>query len=79
MNDHLTGLLTPDAFRLLVEHELRVARRIQRADALLVIDVDDLEWVNEADGRQAGDDTLRAIARLLGETARDSDVIGRTR
>ncbi|MEO7082890.1 MAG: GGDEF domain-containing protein [Gemmatimonadaceae bacterium] len=77
MNDELTGLLNPAAFRLLVEHELRVARRTGRLDALLVIDIDDLQSVNENYGNDEGDETLCAVGRLLRETARDSDIVGR--
>src|SRR5205085_10934917 len=75
--DPLTELLNRHAFRLLVEHELVVARRLKRGDTLLVIDVNDLASVNESFDRDAGDETLRAIARLLRRTARESDVIGR--
>jgi diguanylate cyclase (GGDEF)-like protein len=77
VNDELTGLLNPAAFRLLVEHELRVARRNQRTDALLVIDIDDLQSVNDSFGELEGDETLCAVGRLLRDTARDSDIVGR--
>jgi diguanylate cyclase (GGDEF)-like protein len=77
VKDDLTGLLTPHAFRLLVEHELLVARRTQRVDTLLVIDVDHLDSVNASHGRDGGDETLRAIGRLLQRTARESDIFGR--
>lgn len=77
MKDEVTELLNPDAFRLLVEHELAVARRNGRTDTLLVIDVNGLEAVTDEFGRAGGDVTLRSIARLLRRTARDSDILGR--
>jgi diguanylate cyclase (GGDEF)-like protein len=77
VKDELTGLLKPEAFRLLVEHELLVARRYQRLDALLVIDVENLKSVNSLFGRDGGDDTLRAIGEMLQRTARESDVVAR--
>lgn len=77
MKDELTGLLNLDAFRLLVEHELIVARRLGRVDTLLVIDVDGLKSINESFGQDGGDETLRSIGRLLQRTARESDVIAR--
>jgi diguanylate cyclase (GGDEF)-like protein len=77
MKDELTQLLNADAFRLLVEHELIVGRRLQRIDTLLSIDVDNLKGVNEAFGREGGDEALKSIARLLQRTARESDVIAR--
>lgn len=77
MKDQLTGLLNHDAFRLLAEHELIVARRLGRIDTLLVIDVENLQSVNHIFGREGGDETLRSIGRLLQRTARESDIIGR--
>lgn len=77
MKDHLTELLNPDAFRLLVQHELAVGRRQGRTDTLLVIDVAGLEAVRDEFGRAGGDVTLRGIVRLLRRTARQSDILGR--
>jgi diguanylate cyclase (GGDEF)-like protein len=77
MKDELTELLNPEAFRLLVEHELAVARRQGRTDTLLVIDVAGLERVRNEFGVAGGDVTLRGIARLLRRTARESDILGR--
>jgi diguanylate cyclase (GGDEF)-like protein len=77
MKDELTDLLNPEAFRLLVEHELAVARRYGRADTLLVIDVAGLDVVRDEFGRAGGDVTLRGIARLLRHVARESDILGR--
>jgi diguanylate cyclase len=77
MRDELTELLNPDAFRLLVEHELAFARRQARTHTLLVIDVAGLEAVRDEFGRAGGDVTLRGIARLLRRTARESDIVGR--
>jgi diguanylate cyclase (GGDEF)-like protein len=77
MKDELTELLNPEAFRLLVEHELAVARRYARTDTLLVIDVAGLEAVTDEFGRAGGEVTLRGIARLLRRTARESDILGR--
>jgi diguanylate cyclase (GGDEF)-like protein len=77
VNDELTGLLDPAAFKLLVEHELRVARRYQRLDTFLVIDVENLKAINAVFGNDGGDDTLRAIGQLLLRTARESDIVAR--
>jgi diguanylate cyclase (GGDEF)-like protein len=77
VKDQLTGLLNPAAFKLLVEHELLVARRYQRVDTLLVIDVENLRAINAVFGFEGGDETLRAVGQLLERTARESDVVGR--
>ena len=77
MRDALTGLLNTAAFRLLVEHELVVARRYQRLDSFLVIDLENLRAINAVFGFEGGNDTLRAVAKLLERTARESDIVGR--
>jgi len=70
-------LLNTAAFRLLVEHELVVARRYQRLDSFLVIDLENLRAINAVFGFEGGNDTLRAVAKLLERTARESDIVGR--
>lgn len=77
MHDELTGVLNPAAFRLVVEHELRVARRYGREDSLLVIGVEDLASVVEHYSNAEAEQTLISVARLLQRVARDSDIIGR--
>jgi diguanylate cyclase (GGDEF)-like protein len=77
VKDALTGLLNTAAFRLLVEHELVVARRYQRIDAFLVIDVENLRAISAVFGFEGSNDTLRAVAKLLQRTARESDLVGR--
>ena len=77
MYDQLTGLLIPEAFRVLVEHELIVARRLGRVDTLLVVDVDHMGEMNGSLGTDSGDEILRAVGHLLRRTARESDIVGR--
>jgi len=77
VHDALTGLLNPASFRLVVEHELRVARRYGREDSLLIIGVEDLAGVVEQYSSSDAEQTLTQVARLLERVARDSDIIGR--
>ena len=77
LNDELTGLLNRRGFTQIVQHELHVARRQQRTDALLFIDLDDFKVINDVFGHAVGDDALRVVARLLREATRNSDVVGR--
>ncbi|MEA2391809.1 MAG: hypothetical protein QOK31_1918 [Solirubrobacteraceae bacterium] len=75
-HDSLTGLANrrrfEEALGTLVE------RSSQRSpSALLLLDVDDLKAVNDAAGHAAGDQLLVAIARLLNQTVRPGDVVGR--
>ena len=77
MHDQLTGLLIPEAFRVLVEHELIVSRRLGRVDTLLVVDVDHMGEMNGTLGNDSGDEILRAVGHLLRRTARESDIVSR--
>ena len=47
------------------------------ATAVLVIDVDHFKYVNDTYGHAAGDDVLTAVARILEQRTRETDVVGR--
>jgi diguanylate cyclase (GGDEF)-like protein len=46
--------------------------------AVLAIDVDNLKAVNDKDGHESGDETLRAVGAALGRMVRGDDVVART-
>jgi len=76
----LTGLLNRGAF--LHDLQRRLDRHwrtpsVQPAGALLFLDLDNLKPINDRFGHSAGDAALAAIARLLRDMARPSDVAGR--
>lgn len=77
LRDHLTGLYNRYGFALLAEQELRKSRRSQQPMCLLFCDMDGLKAINDQYGHDAGDDALRAVARVLRRTFRDHDLIGR--
>jgi diguanylate cyclase (GGDEF)-like protein len=56
---------------------VRRARRYQTPLALLLIDFDDFKRLNDTYGHQAGDTALLALANVLRQTARESDVPSR--
>ncbi len=76
-HDRLTGL--PN--RILVEDQLDLAvaraRRMNRAVALLFVDLDDFKAVNDRLGHAAGDQFLAAVAKRLRRVLRDTDVLAR--
>lgn len=76
-HDRLTGL--PN--RILVEDQLDLAvaraRRMNRAVALLFVDLDDFKAVNDRLGHAVGDEFLAAVAKRLRRVLRDTDVLAR--
>ena len=75
-SDAMTGLFN----KVTTEEEIRVALRDARPDALgvlFMIDIDNFKNVNDNMGHLAGDSILVEIARQLGRTFRQGDVIGR--
>jgi diguanylate cyclase (GGDEF)-like protein/PAS domain S-box-containing protein len=76
-HDPLTGLRN----RRLFEHDikLQVARsqRYGEVAGLMVIDLDEFKAVNDCYGHKAGDDTLKAVARVLTRRLRETDLVAR--
>ncbi|HEY3673792.1 MAG TPA: diguanylate cyclase [Acidimicrobiia bacterium] len=75
--DPLTGLgnrrLVEDALGRLVAQARRTAERF----AIAVLDLDRFKPVNDTYGHAAGDALLQAVARVLEDTTREYDVVGR--
>ena len=61
--DPLTGLYNRTAFFERLNHALAVARRHDRAIALLFVDLDRFKDVNDAFGHVSGDEVLKVMAR----------------
>lgn len=75
--DPLTGLLNRRAF---FEHALPIwsaAQRQQRPLALMMVDIDHFKLINDEHGHAVGDRALVAIAGLLVEACRSSDIAAR--
>ncbi|MEO7987134.1 MAG: GGDEF domain-containing protein, partial [Gemmatimonadales bacterium] len=75
--DELTGLLNRRGFRQLAEHEMLVARRGRRVDAVLSLDLNGFKAINDTFGHAEGDAALREVAGLLRSALREVDVIAR--
>jgi two-component system, cell cycle response regulator len=75
--DDLTGLYNRRGFLDLGEQHLKLARRSGRAVLLVYVDVDGLKNVNDKLGHLVGDRVLGETARVLKDTFRQSDLIGR--
>ena len=76
-HDSLTGLLNHSALKERLAAEIARADRNGDALAFAMLDLDHFKKVNDSHGHAAGDRVLRALARLLRERLRRSDIAGR--
>jgi diguanylate cyclase (GGDEF)-like protein len=76
-SDPLTGVFNRRRFDEALEAQLVYARRYGQGGALLIADLDRFKQINEAFGRDAGDEALRAVARVLAANLRQTDVLAR--
>lgn len=76
-HDSLTGLLNHSTLKERLAVELARAERGNTALAFAMIDLDHFKKVNDTHGHAAGDRVLRALARLLRERLRRTDIAGR--
>jgi diguanylate cyclase (GGDEF)-like protein len=76
-HDPLTGL--PNRRMFYAEGELALAqvRRRPEACTAMFIDIDHFKQVNDELGHKAGDELLRAVAEVLHQQVRGSDIVGR--
>ncbi len=76
-NDALTGLANRKLFSKHLEYSLALAKRHNTQIAVLFIDLDHFKGVNDTYGHEAGDELLKAVARLLLKQTRKSDMVAR--
>ncbi len=77
ITDDLTGLLNRRGFRFLSDQQCKVALRNKHGISLLYADLDHMKIINDEFGHNEGDQALINAARILKETFRESDIIGR--
>jgi diguanylate cyclase (GGDEF)-like protein len=75
--DAKTGLLNAGTWSREAERELLAAGRRHSAAAVMLIDLDHFKRVNDAYGHLVGDQVLRAVAGVLSDQVRRSDLAGR--
>ena len=75
--DWLTCIPNEQYLRDELHHATTRALRGRRTLALLLLDLDRFEAVNETLGPSAGDELLRAVAQRLKETIREGDLLAR--
>jgi len=75
--DPLTGLDGRRHWQEQAEATLHEVHTQAKLAALLMIDIDRFKSINDQNGHAAGDETLRAVAKVIRETLRDGDYAGR--
>lgn len=76
-SDMLTGLANARTLTRVMELEIARAARQGSEVTIALFDVDDLTGFNDANGRAAGDDVLREVAAIIGESVRFVDTVAR--
>jgi diguanylate cyclase (GGDEF)-like protein len=76
-HDALTGLMNRRELERAIERKVRNAHETHQQHALLYIDVDRLQEINESCGHHAGDELLRQVAAAMLAKLRRSDVLAR--
>ncbi|MBK1648660.1 GGDEF domain-containing protein [Rhabdochromatium marinum] len=77
LHDGLTGLHNRLAYDEYIGQEMERWRRYARPAVLSIWDIDHFKRVNDRFGHIAGDNALKAIARLLQDATRKSDFLAR--
>jgi diguanylate cyclase (GGDEF)-like protein/PAS domain S-box-containing protein len=76
-HDPLTGLLNRRGFVRELTHHMAYARRYGGGGAVLLLDLDDFKYVNDALGHSVGDEVISDLARIVRDRLRETDVFGR--
>ncbi len=75
--DALTGLPNRVLFEDRIHNTIATARRYDRGFAVMYLDLDRFKEVNDTCGHHVGDEVLKAVARRLRATLRESDTVAR--
>ncbi|MCW9024283.1 MAG: GGDEF domain-containing protein [Gammaproteobacteria bacterium] len=75
--DELTGLSNRRAFFEMAERAFKQAKRFQTPLSVVMIDIDNFKHINDNHGHAGGDKVLQVFAKLLKNSIRDIDVLGR--
>lgn len=76
-HDVLTGLFNRRRFAEELSRQIGLADRLDLPSALLLIDIDNFKFVNDALGHHAGDELIRSLAAQLKARVRRTDFVAR--
>lgn len=75
--DELTGLYNRRSIDAVVSNLVAINLRYGRSFSIFLLDLDHFKRVNDRYGHPTGDNALRAVARCIEQTIRDTDIAGR--
>ncbi len=75
--DPLTGLYNRRHFSDVGKDMLEVAKRYGRKLSLIILDIDRFKRINDEYGHDAGDEVIKALADLMKNSVRSSDIVCR--
>jgi diguanylate cyclase (GGDEF)-like protein len=75
--DGLTGLLTHARIKEQLQREVQRSKRMASPLSVAMLDLDHFKKVNDTYGHATGDRVIRALAQLLRQRLRQTDVVGR--
>jgi diguanylate cyclase (GGDEF)-like protein/PAS domain S-box-containing protein len=75
--DGLTGLYNRATWETLLKSELLRSRRTGQPCSLVMLDIDHFKNINDTYGHQAGDEAIRALANMVEDQKRETDIAGR--
>jgi diguanylate cyclase (GGDEF)-like protein len=76
-HDPLTGLHNRRYADDYLEERMSEFERYRRHFAIALVDLDDFKRINDEFSHDAGDEVLKAVARILAERCRDTDMVAR--
>jgi diguanylate cyclase len=75
--DQLTGALNRRGLDETIERELKRADRSMTAVSVALLDIDNFKQLNDSLGHQVGDRALKHLTKVIKETLRPADTVGR--
>jgi diguanylate cyclase (GGDEF)-like protein len=77
ITDGLTKLHNHRYFQDHLTREIKRVSRTKQPLSLILLDIDDFKLLNDTHGHAAGDEVLVALAAIMNDSARESDLIAR--
>jgi diguanylate cyclase (GGDEF) domain len=75
--DSLTSLLNKESFMEALQRETGRSNALEMDLSLIFIDIDDFKQINDTYGHVVGDKVLASLGKILMESLRSDDVVGR--